>query len=459
VVFETAGRRALAQACVAPMRVVRRFLTSLVFLWFLLLVLLPNCGAKERATPQRPAEPLFKMPILTASVMLGIDVLESEGFAVVRGKRLGLLTHPAGVNRQGVSTVEVLRRAPGLKLICLFAPEHGIYGRAPASANVDDTVDPRTGLIVHSLYGRNRQPTRAQLKTIDALVIDLQDIGVRSYTYSVAMRYAMEACFQSGVEVIVLDRPNPLGGLKVDGPPLDRELKSGVGAFPVPYVHGLTIGELARLAASMPGVMDVPENIRARGRLTVVPMRGWRRDMRWPDTGLNFIPTSPAIGDFSSVVGYAMIGLGCEETGFNHSMGPPYSFQIVSTSGKSSAQLERDLSAFRLPGLRFQQITTTDGSGRPTSGVLVQVADWNAWNPTELSFHLMRLACRYRPPNPFLALNNSDASKFNKHVGSIAWWNALRRDGARVDVEGFLRDWRARARIYQDQTRKYWLYR
>lgn len=422
------------------------------------LALCSTGAAQPRSAPLRPA-PFFTPPVLTSPVMLGIDVLESSGFAAVRGKRLGLLTHPAGVNRYGVSTVEVLRRAPGLKLVCLFAPEHGIYGTEASGANVEDTVDRRTGLPVYSLHGKYRKPTREQLKTIDALVIDLQDIGVRSYTYSVAMRYAMDACFLNGVEVIVLDRPNPLGGLKVDGPMLDRELMSGVGAFPVPYVHGLTIGELARLAASEPGVLDVPDNVRQRGRLTVVPMRGWRRDMLWPDTGLNFIATSPSVGDFQAVVGYAMIGLGCEETGFNHSMGPPYSFQVISFSGKSPEQLIRDLNALRLPGLSFQKVTTADGSGRLVGGVLVRVADWNAWNPSELSFHLMRQSCRYRPPNPFLSLNNIDVSKFNRHVGSTIWWNALRRDGARVDVEGLQREWRARARIYQDQTRKYWLYR
>lgn len=391
--------------------------------------------------------------------MLGIDVLESEGFALLRGKRLGLLTHPAGVNRYGVSTVEVLRRARGLKLVCLFAPEHGIYGNEAASASVEDIVDARTGLPVYSLHGKNRRPTREQLKTIDALVIDLQDIGVRSYTFNVVMRYAMDACFLNGVEVIVLDRPNPLGGLKVDGPLLDNELRSGVGAFPVPYVHGLTIGELARFAASVPGVMDVPEKVRVRGRLTVVPMRGWRRDMTWPDTGLRFVATSPSICDFGAVVGYAMIGLGCEETGFNHSVGPPYSFQVISFSGKSREQLERDLNALRLSGLRIQKTTTTDGSGRSIGGVLVTVADWETWRPTEISFELMRLACRYRPPNPFLALNNADISKFNKHVGSVAWWKALRRDGARVDVGGFLRDWRVQALSYRERTRPYWLYR
>jgi len=442
------------------MRCVSRFLLTPVLRWLLaLLALASGAVAGPRAVPNRPpARPLFTMPVLEAQVFFGVDVLESQGFALLRGKRVGLLTHPAGVNRFGVATVDVLRRSSQLKLVCLFAPEHGISGDVSASVNVDDSVDRRTGLPVYSLHGKNRKPTREQLRTIDVLVVDLQDIGVRSYTYAVTMRYAMDACFLNGVEVVVLDRPNPLGGLKADGPMLDRDLMSGVGAFPVPYVHGLTIGELARLAASTPGVMDVPENVRASGRLTVVPMRGWRRDMRWPDTGLNFVPTSPAINDFGAVVGYAMVGLGCQETGFSHSMGPPYSFQIVSAGGKSPDVLIRDLQALRLPGLWYQKMTQADSRGRPVGGVLVQVTDWSAWNPTELSFHLMRLACRYRGTNIYTNFNGLQTSKFNIHVGSTAWWNALRHDGARVDVERFLRDWRSRARLYQDMTRRVWLY-
>ncbi len=434
-------------------------LKNMLWWWLPLLLLAGIAQAGPRATPSRPAaKPLFVPPVLEGQVMLGIDVLEAQGFALLRGKRVGLLTHAAGVNRHGVATVDVLRRSPRVKLVSLFAPEHGLYGSEAASVNVEDTTDRRTGLPVHSLHGRNRRPTREQLRDIDVLVVDLQDIGVRSYTYAVTMKYAMEACFGAGVEVVVLDRPNPLGGLKADGPMLDRALMSGVGAYPVPYVHGLTIGELARLAASTPGVLDVPEQTRVRGRLTVVPMRGWRRDMRWPDTGLDFVPTSPAINDFGSVVGYAMVGLGCQETGFSHSMGPPYSFQIVSASGKTPDQLLRDLQAMRLPGIWFQKMTQADSRGRPVGGVLVQVTDWNAWNPTELSFHLMRLACRYRPPNPYLGFNALQTSKFNRHVGSMDWWQALRRDGARVDVERIFREWQSRARLYQDMTRRLWLY-
>lgn len=391
-------------------------------------------------------------------VMLGVDVLEASGYQAIAGKTIGLLTHPAGVNRRGESTVDVLRRAPNAHLVALFAPEHGLYGDRPASENIADTTDPRTGLPVYSLHGANRKPTAAQLKGLDALVIDLQGIGVRSYTFNVVMRYAMDACFTHGVEVIVLDRPNPLGGYKVSGPTLDREWMSGVGAFRVPYVHGLTMGELATMAARAPGVLDVPEAVRVKGRLTVVPMHGWRRSMRWPETGLKFTPTSPMIQDFAAVVGYAMVGLGCEFSGFTHGVGTRYPFRGLGYKGKTTDQLLHDLDALHIPGLRFTRIEAPNREGKPVSGVYVEISDWDAWDPTRLSFELHRLACIYAGGNPFAKLSPADTRSFNIHVGSTEWWDALRRDGAHVDVEGFLKKWSAADAIYQQQSRRYWLY-
>jgi len=390
--------------------------------------------------------------------MLGIDVLESQGFAALKGKRVGLLTHPAAVNRHGVPTIEVLRRAPGVKLVALFGPEHGIYGEAPAGENVADSRDQRTGLPIYSLYGRNRKPTKRQLKGIDALVIDLQDIGVRSYTFTVCMRLAIEACFENGVEVIVLDRPNPLGGLKVDGPLLERGLRSGVGAFAVPYVHGLTIGELALMSAQAPRVLDVSETVRAKGRLTVIPMRGWRRSMRWPETGLTFVPASPNIQDFAACVGYAMVGLGTEIGGFSHGIGKQYQFRGIAYNGKPVDLVLKELEALHLPGLAFRKVSAPNKNGQPAVGIYIEVTDWDDWHPTELSFHLMRLACKWSPTNPFVHASAEKVSMFNKLVGSTEWWTALKRDGAKVNVEGFLQQWRDHDEIYQQQSRKYWLY-
>jgi uncharacterized protein YbbC (DUF1343 family) len=424
----------------------------------------PPPATANRATPAAvvkpppPSAPAVQ-PAVIFPVMLGIDVLESEGFAAVKGKRIGLLTHSAGVNRRGVSTIDVLRRAPGVKLVALFGVEHGLYGDLPAEKNYPDHIDRRTGLQVFSLYsGRTRKPTKAQLKGLDALVIDLQDIGVRSYTYVSAMKLAMEACFENGVEVIVLDRPNPMGGLKVDGPSLDAEWVSYVGAFRVPYVHGLTIGELALMAAKAPGVLAVSDAVRQRGRLTIVPMRGWRRAMRWPETGLTFIPTSPYVPDFAACMGYAMTGLGCYLGGFRHGIGDQYPFRGLSHLTVKSEILERELVALHLPGLQFRRVSVPGKNGKPTTGIYIEVVDWDAWHPTALSFHLMKLACKLEPRNPFATASLADASGYLRHMGSTAFFNALKRDGAKVDVESFLADWRRRAQIYQQQIRHYWLY-
>lgn len=392
-------------------------------------------------------------------VLLGIDVLEAGGFAEVRGKRIGVLSHPAGVNRSGEHTIAVLRRAPETKLVALFAPEHGLYGLEKASAHVHDTVDRATGLPVYSLHGDNRKPTVRQLQGIDAMVVDLQDIGVRSYTFNVAMRYTLDVCLQQGMEVIVLDRPNPLGGLKVSGPLLDDALRSGVGAFPVPYVHGLTMAELARFAIGTPGVLEgVTETARANARLTVVPMRGWKRSMRWPETGLKYVPTSQLVPEFDAVVGYAMVGLGCVDTGFYHGIGADHPFRTLSYSGKPAELLERDLRALRIPGVHVRALTVPDRQGKPVRTVHVAISDWEAWDPTEMSFHLMRLAARYAPSNPYAKFDAATERRFNIHVGSKSWWDALRRDGAKVDVAAWCRRWRHEARDYQMRSRFFWLY-
>jgi len=393
-------------------------------------------------------------------VMLGIDVLEEQGFAILKGKRVGLLTHVAGVNRRGEQTVDVLRRAPGIRLVALYGVEHGIRGDLPAEYPYKDQVDARTGLMIYSLYNGSKERTAspAQLKGIDVLVIDLQDIGTRSYTYISAMHHALEACFKEGKEVVVLDRPNPLGGLKVDGPSLDAQWMSYVGAFRIPYVHGLTIGELARMSKEAPGVLNIPDSVRERGRLTVVPMKGWRRSMRWPDTGLRWVPTSPMIKDYAAVLGYPMAGLGCYLGGFRHGVGDQYPFRGISHKTVPTEVVERELKALRLPGLRFRVVSVDNKQGKPATGVFVEITDFDEWNPTELSFHLMRLACKLEKTNPFVTAANGQANGFLRHMGSTAFFDALRRDGARVDVGTYFRDWKARCQIYQVQTKRYWLY-
>ena len=396
---------------------------------------------------------------LSAKTRLGIDNLRADGFEVLKGKRVGLLTHPAGVDSEGVSTVQILYQAKAVKLVALFGPEHGIYGNEEANEPVDNQIDPKTRLPVYSLYGKYRTPTKKMLSNIDVMVIDLQDIGVRSYTYISCMRLTIEACFLNRVEVVVLDRPNPLGGLKVDGPIMEKELRSYVGAFEIPYVHGLTIGELARIAKSTPGWLDVPDSIRKQGKLTIVPMTGWKRSMTWDQTGLKWVPTSPIIPNLSAVLGYATAGLGSEINGFRHGYGTEYPFRLLSHPDVSNETLLTALQGLNLKGFRFVITEATNQRGEKVEGVYVQVDDWDHLSPTTLSFWMMPLSCLLEKKNPYSSAKSSRASLFNKHVGSSAWWEELSRKGGKADVPKFLKQWKHDAEEFQAWSAKYWIYR
>jgi uncharacterized protein YbbC (DUF1343 family) len=402
------------------------------------------------------ASPLRSQSMQTG-FRLGIDVLAEDGFSILKGKRVGLLTHPAGVNGKGHSTIQVLREALGPGLVALFGPEHGIYGDEKANVPVDDRIDPGTGLPVFSLYGKFRRPTPAMLARLDTMVIDLQDIGSRSYTYVSCMRYVLEELFKAGKTAVILDRPNPLGGLKTDGPPLDPSWESYVGAFPVPYVHGLTIGELATMARNEPGVMKIPDNVRRRGRLQVVRMKGWERSMMWPETGLKWIPTSPAIPDLSAVLGYPMTGLGAQLGGFRHGYGTRLPFRLLQYAGRSPENIAQSLSRRSIPGLQFPVIPFQE-KGQARRATFVKVSNWRQLRPTELSLHMMVLACQWSRENPFSAATESAQGLFTKHVGDPAVIEALKRHGARMPMQDFLRRWAAYNAQYRKAAQRWHLY-
>ncbi len=392
---------------------------------------------------------------LTPQLKLGIDVLADQGFAPLLGKRVGLLTHPAGVNRLGISTIRILQQNRAVNLVALYGPEHGIYGNEKANEPIENAIDPRTGLPVYSLYGKYRKPTSRMLAGIDALVIDLQDIGVRSYTFISCMKLAIEAAFENRIEVVVLDRPNPLGGTKVGGPPMDDHRQSYVGAFSIPYVHGLTIGELARMAVSKPGVLDIPEATRRSGKLTVVTMNGWKRYMSWPRLGLKWIAPSPNIPDFPAAVGYAMTGLGAQLGNFQHGIGSEYPFRILTHRNASLDELENELKRRSIPGLAFERKTFQGGE---KTGLYVKIANWNAWNPTELSFHMLQITILLDAANPFADASSNQADLFNKHVGSSSWWREITEKGVNANRAGFIGAWERQSKLFQIKSRAYWLY-
>lgn len=401
---------------------------------------------------------LLPAPFVAGKTLPGIDVLRANHYIILKGKRVGLLTHPAGVDSNGVSTLEILHKAKTVKLVALFGPEHGIYGDENANEPVDNQIDPKTRLPVYSLYGKYRTPTKGMLKNLDVMVIDLQDIGVRSYTYISCMRLTLEACFRNKVEVVILDRPNPLGGLKVDGPVLEKGLRSYVGAFMIPYVHGLTIGELARLAKFTAGWLDISDKMRKKGKLTVVPMEGWTRSMTWNQTGLAWIPTSPIIPNLSAVLGYAMTGLGSEINGFRHGYGTEYPFRLLSHREVTTDALLHALKGLDIPGMQFAKTEASNPRGEKVEGVYVQVSNWASLSPTSLSFLMMSLACKLEGRNPYQVASKNRINLFNKHVGSNAWWKEISTRGSRANVENYLARWKSDSADFKSWASQYWIY-
>ncbi|MBE6401929.1 MAG: DUF1343 domain-containing protein [Verrucomicrobia bacterium] len=402
----------------------------------------------------------------TRRVRLGIDMLEAENFARLRGEKVGLVTNQAGVNRYGESTIRVLHtrgRRAGVNLVALFGPEHGIYGDVPAEKIVADQKDTRLGtkLPVFSLYGGTRRPTPEMLRGITKMVIDLQDVGSRSYTFVSCMRLVMEACFEAGIPVLVLDRPNPLGGLKTDGPMLDDKWQSYVGMYPVPYVHGLTIGELAR-AALHENWLKLSEKARSRAKLDVVKMGNWKRSMLWRDTGLDWIPTSPYIANPDAAEGYAMTGLGCCIGKFSHTFTASREplrlvrpFRFLGYPGKNEREMADLVNSFRIAGLRGVPAVLGNGTAK---GALLAVSDWRIFRPTEISFHMMRQCCAWGKRNPFADARGNDKSLFLKHLGDEKFFNALCREGAKIDIKAWCSRWEARAAEFRRSVADYRLY-
>ena len=237
-------------------------------------------------------------------IKTGIEVLKSQNFRMLEGKRVGLVTNPTGVDNDMVSDIDLLAQAPNVNMVALFGPEHGVRGNAHAGAVVTDSIDQATGLPVRSLFGKTRKATPEMLADVDVLVYDIQDIGCRSFTYISTMGLAMEAAAENGKEFIVLDRPNPLGGLKVEGNVVEEGCFSFVSQFSIPYVYGLTCGELALL---LNGERMLKGGVQCN--LKVVKMKGWKRKMNYFATGLQWVPSSPHIPNAISPYFYPATGI------------------------------------------------------------------------------------------------------------------------------------------------------
>jgi uncharacterized protein YbbC (DUF1343 family) len=397
------------------------------------------------------------LPLLaTAEVKLGNEVLVSSGFRALKGKRVALITNPSGVNRKLDTTIEVLRAAPGVKLVALFGPEHGVYGDVPAGEKVPSRIDPRTGLPVHSLYGKTFRPTREMLQGLDALVYDLQDTGCRSYTFVSTMGVAMDACGEAGIEFVVLDRPDPLGGNRVEGPMLENKFRSGVSRWDVPYVYGLTCGELARMINGEGWITN-------RCKLTVVPMKGWKRSMLWRDTGLPWVPSSPHVPHGESALYQVATGMLGEIGGVSTGIGYTLPFECIAAPNIDAHKLAAFLNAYRLPGIKFQPVTYQPYyftfTNQVIDGVQLYFLDPGRAPLTAVNFYaleaLKKLADRDLFAEALKRKKTNTFDMFDKVNGTDATRKAMQAGTPAADI---VASWRLGEEAFLKQRKKYLLY-
>ncbi|MDR1192179.1 MAG: DUF1343 domain-containing protein [Verrucomicrobiales bacterium] len=385
-------------------------------------------------------------------VLPGIDTLRARDFAALAGKRVGLVTNPASVDSRGVATLDVLRAAPRVRLVALFGPEHGVYGDVKAGARIADRVDARTGLPVYSLHGATRKPTPEMLRGLDVIVYDLQDIGARSYTFISTLGLVMQAAAAAGVEVCVLDRPNPLGGTRVEGGGVRPDYRSFVGQYDIPYLYGLTPAELAQWL-----------NARWLARpckLTVFKMDGWTRRMVWADTGLKWVPTSPNIPTAQAAVGYAATGLLGDIGVSNGANVTRHPFQVVAAENLDAAGLARRFNALGLRGVTAAPFSFYPDAGKYTNvrydGIRLDLDPRAPTHLLALNFRILDLLRQAQPTrNYFARADASHIKMFDKINGGPANRQAwLAGQGAERIALG----WRARESAWRKEREAYLLY-
>ncbi len=316
-----------------------------------------------------------------AGVLTGLDVLQRDGFKQLAGRRIGLITNHTGVNRRGVSAIQLLHDAPNVDLAVVFSPEHGLEGKLDVG-KISDTEHAATRTKVYSLYGQTRRPTPEMLKDLDALVFDIQDIGARFYTYISTMGGAMEEAARHGLEFFVLDRPNPIGGVAVEGSLLDDGKQSFVGYHRLPIRHGMTVGELARMFNA---------ELKLNLKLTVVPVEGWTRDQLFDATGLQWINPSPNMRSLTEALLYPGIGL-LETTNLSVGRGTKTPFELFGAPWLDGSKLAEALRETHAPGVAFEPITFTPDSskfeGQSCGGVRVVITDRSKLEPVRVGLEI-----------------------------------------------------------------------
>ncbi len=391
--------------------------------------------------------------LLLAQVKTGIDKLKENNFAELKGKKVGLITNPTGIDKDLNSTIDILYQAPNVKLVALFAPEHGVRGDYYAGDNVENTVDPKTNLPVYSLHGKFKKPTKEMLNDIDALIYDIQDIGCRSYTYISTMALCMEACAEYNKEFIVLDRPNPLGGNRVEGNIVEKGFFSFISQLPIPYVYGLTPGELANLINNEGMLQDGK-----KCKLTVVKMEGWKRNMIFEQTGLPWVLTSPNVPHQYSPFYYVASGIMGELSYFSEGVGYTLPFQIFAAEWIDPILLAEKMNALNLPGVKFRPITIKGMfgkyQGKKLGGVQIYIQDYDKVNLMSLQFYFMQVHNELYPDkNPFK--DNKRINSFNKAIGTDKIAAIFSKNFLYKDIENYLNK---DVEPFKKLSKKYYLY-
>jgi len=387
-------------------------------------------------------------------IQTGIEVLKNSNFKILEGKRVGLITNPTGVDNQLKSTIDILHEAPNVNLVALFGPEHGVRGDVHAGDHVDNSSDPTTGLPVGSLYGKTRKATPEMLKGIDVLVYDIQDIGCRSFTYISTMGLAMEAAAENNIEFVVLDRPNPLGGLKVEGNLAEDGYISFVSQFKIPYLYGLTCGELAQM-------LNGEKMLAKQCKLSVVKMKGWKRKMDYTQTGLQWIPSSPHIPHAHSAFFYPVSGIVGELGYLSIGVGYTIPFQMFAADWIKAEEFASTLNKLNLPGVHFRPMHLKPfysvGVGTQMQGVQVHLTDYQKANLSEIQFYVMQVIAQLYPDKAVLAnANDKRFDMFDKVSGSNQIRLLFAKNNRFEDIQAY---WNKDVEAFKKLSKKYYLYR
>lgn len=390
-------------------------------------------GPAPTAAPVAPAS-------RPGAVRVGIDVLEQDGFAALRGRKIGLITNQSGVDHAGRSTIDVLHGAPDVTLVALFSPEHGLRGAS--DGRVSDALDPKTRLPIYSLYGARMKPTAAQLAGIDTLVFDLQDAGARFYTFATTLGYLLEVAAEQKKRVVVLDRPNPTGGLSVEGPVLEPGRASFTEYHPIPLRHGMTLGELAQL-------FNTERKIGAD--LIVVRMEGWKREQTFDRTGLTWVSPSPSMLRVDETLLYPGVAL-MDGTNLSVGRGTDRPFEQVGAPFVDGIRLAHDLTELRLPAVRFAPVSFTPRSGvhanERCEGVMIGITDRSKVEPVRTGIAIAQALARIHP-------GEVDLSSMRRMIGHEPTYLAVVRQDK---LESIVAGWQSDVEAFGAVRKKYLLY-